>query len=227
MAINGNRKKSQDVLLSMFKQLDADGFDYAMLEKRIKAMSDKDYDQFIDDLESGKAQLTLTVPIGSNDAFTMEHIFAVAEKFHHNFFERIWVDKGDGSPPYLSNFPYFVIDAPVRRQSQHLSKKMSVPRDNSTIDHLTGQVTGPSKGSSISGPEANVAVSLGMINNIVEMMKVRGGDAKSLNAMNREMSQRGGASQEEIFKVGGKVKATQTLQTFLTCMHLKSTLTES
>lgn len=226
MAAMGNRKKSQEVLLSMFKQLDADGFDYHLLKKHVEAMTDKEYDQFMDDLETGKTQLTITVPIGSNQKFTMDHIFSVADKFDHSFFEHIWIDKGDGSPVYRSNFPYFIIDAPVRRQSQHLSKKMSVPRDNTTIDHMTGQVTGPSKGSSISGPEANVAVSLGMTNNLVEMMKIRGGDARSLNAMNREFSQRGGASQEEIFKVGGKVKATQTLQTIFTCMHLKSTLTE-
>lgn len=223
----GNRKKSQQVLLSMFKTLDVEGFDYNLLEKRVTNMSDKEYDQFIQDMEDGKTVLSITVPIGSNDKFTMNHIFDVADKFEHNFFEYIWIDKGDGSPKFRSNYPYFVIDLPIRRQAQHISKKMSVPRDQSTIDHLTGQVTGPSKGSAISGPEANVAVALGMVENLTEMMKIRGGDARSLNALNKEIAQRGGASQEEIFKVGGKVKATQTLQTFFTCMHLKSTLTES
>lgn len=222
----GNRKKAQDVLLSMFKQLDADGFDYVLLEKRVKAMNDKEFDYFMQDLESEKTQLSITVPIGSNDKFNMEHIFKVADAFGHSFFERIWINRGDGTPVYLSKFPYLVIDAPVRRQAQHISEKMSVPRDNSTTDHLTGQVTGPSKGSSVSGPEANIAVAIGMQDTLVEFMKIRGGDARSLNAMNREIAQRGGASQEEIFKVGGRVKSTQTLQTFFTCMHLDSTLTQ-
>lgn len=220
----GNRKKAQSVLLTMFKELDADGFDYALLEKRVTDMSDKDFDKFINDLQNQVVELSLTVPMLDNDKFTMEHIFACADKFGAELFEHVWIDNKDGTPPYRSNEPYLILDGTVRRQAQHFSKKASVPVDVSTIDHLTGQVTGPSKGSTFSGPEANVAVALGMVESVTEFTKIRGGDNKAFNAMNREIAQRGGASQDEIMKLGTTVKSTQSMQTILTSMHLKSTL---
>lgn len=220
----GNRKKAQAVLLKMFKRLDIDGFDYKQLEANVTAMTDSQFDKFMTDLESGIAELHLTIPIGNEVKFTMEHIFACADEFEHVFHERIWIDNKDGTPPYLSNEAYLIIDGPVRRQAQHFSKKASVPVDNSTIDHLTGQVTGPSKGTTVSGPEANVAVALGMVESLTELYKIRGGDNKALNAMNREIAQRGGASLDEILKLNTKVKSTQAVDTILTCMHIKSTL---
>jgi len=220
----GNRKKAQAVLLGMFEKLDADGFDYERLKATVTKMSDKEFDAFMVALENQTVELSITVPIGDSKKFDMDHIFACADQFGHEFFEHVWIDRKDGSPPFKSNHPYLIIDGPVRRQAQHFSKKASVPVDNSTIDHLTGQVTGPSKGTTVSGPEGNVAVALGMVESLTEFYKIRGGDNKALNAMNREIAQRGGASMDEILKLGTKVKSTQAVQTILTGMHLKSTL---
>lgn len=175
-------------------------------------------------IEDGTTRLAVIMPNLNEHKVSIENNFALAKELGHEFFERIWIDKGDDVPPYLSPIPYLIVDLPLRRQAQLLVKKISIPEDNKSIDDLTGQPTGKSKGSKISYPEIQIMSALGLDKNLVELIKVRGGDVKAFNAMNDSIAKTGGVSIDALEALGTSVKSTDTLSTILTAMHLSNSL---
>ena len=131
--------------------------------------------------------------------------------------------KGD-VPTHLTPIEYLVVDLPLRRASQLLIKKIKVPDHSNVIDALTGQPTGESKGATLSHPELQVCAAMGLEDSMVELMKYRGGDNKGIVALNGMLSKYGTANLKTLSNYASGVESTKTLKTFLTCMHLKSTL---
>ena len=85
---------------------------------------------------------------------------------------------------------------------------------------LTGQVTGESKGATVSGPENQMLAGMGANNTAIEMMKSRGGDRRSEQALMAILSKTGRASQSVVSQFSSGVQSGTTLRTFLTAaMH--------
>lgn len=188
------------------------------------SQDDKAFDEFMKALEDGTSRLAIVAANLSEHKLSIDRNLALADELGHNFFERIWIDGGNEVPPYLSPIPYLIVDLPLRRQAQLLVKKISIPEDNQSVDDFTGQPTGKSKGSKISYPETQIMAALDLNANLTELLKFRGGDVKGFDAMNNVISKTGGVSMKQIEALGTKVKSTETLSTFLTCMHLENTL---
>ena len=115
---------------------------------------------------------------------------------------------------------------PLKRQAQFLIEKIAIPEDNYSVNNLTGQPTGKSKGSTISNPELQILNALQLDKSAIEMIKMRGGDLIAFNAMNNQIYETGTSSIEAIDSLGTSVKAVQSLSTILTAMHLSNTLTK-
>ena len=223
--MSGNRKAAEEELLSCIEQILPGSENSRIYQDILKGMPDNEFDQWIADLESGARQLALIAPELVEPSLSVERNLDLAEKWGHKFFERIWMDSQNGSPSYLSNEPYLVVDLPLKRQAQFLIKKISIPEDNRSIDTFTGQPTGKSKGSKISWPELQILAALGGFDEtIAEFFKFRGGDLQGFNAMNNMIANTGGVSLNAIGSLGTKVKAVQSLSTLLTSMHLTNTL---
>lgn len=190
------------------------------------SMSDKQFDDFMKALEEGTSKLAIIVPNFSEQKLSIERNLALADELGHKFFERIWMNDGDGTPPYLSTVPYLIVDLPLRRQAQLLVKKISIPEDNKSVDDFTGQPTGKSKGSKISYPEMQILAALDATDSLAELLKFRGGDSGGFNAMNKQISDTGGVSLKAIEHLSSGVESSQTLSTLLVCMHLSNTLIE-
>jgi len=191
-----------------------------------KEMSDKQFDEFMHGLDDGSTKLSIIAPNFSEQKLSIDRNFDIAKELNHNFFERIWMGGDDkGTPSYLSPIPYLVIDIPLRRQAQLLEKKISIPEDNKSVDDLTGQPTGKSKGSKISYPETQILASLDLENTLNELLKFRGGDVQGFDAMNNSISKTGGVNLESIEHLAGGVTSTETLKILLQSAHLDNTLT--
>lgn len=190
----------------------------------LNSMTDKEFEQYLIDLKEGRQRLVIIAPNGKDIKLDLERNFKVAKELNIDFFKRIWFDTPDGSGRYLSQDKYMVVDLPVRRQAQLLVKKISIPEDNKSIDTLTGQPAGKSKGSRISYPEVQMLAAMGLRNTLSEFMKYRGGDSKGFNAMNTMIQRTGGVSLRAIEPYAGKVKSTETLSSYLTAMHLRNNL---
>jgi len=189
------------------------------------SMSDKQFNDFMLSLKNGDIKLALIAPNLSEDKLSVERNLELAKELGHNFFERIWMKDSDSdSPAYLTPIPYLIVDLPLRRQAQLLVKKISIPEDNKSVDDMTGQPTGKSKGSKISYPEVQILASLNLEDTLTELMKIRGGDSKAFNASNQHISHTGGFSISGVEHLAGGVESTQTLKVLLQSAHLQNTL---
>lgn len=189
-----------------------------------KAMSDEQFGEFMMKLKSGENKLAIIAPNFGKQKLDVQRNLNIAKELQHKFFQKILIEGKGERPTYLTPIPYMVVDLPLRRQAQLLIKKISIPEDNKTVDQLTGQPTGASKGSKISYPEIQVLAAMKLDNSLLELLKFRGGDTKGFMAMNKMISTRGGVSLDVIERFAGGVESTKTLKSFLTAMHLSNTL---
>lgn len=219
-----NRKAAQDFILDMIEKICPGGENLSIYQDLFSKMSDKDFDDFMVKLESGESVLAIISPNFGKSKLSVERNLAVAKELGHNFFERIWIEGKDDTPTYLTPIPYMVVDFPLRRQAQLLIKKIRIPENNKSVDDLTGQPTGKSKGSKITYPEIQILAAMGLDNSLVELLKYRGGDVKGFNAMNRMIARSGGVSMKSLAPFAGGVESTRTLKSYLVSMHLDNTI---
>lgn len=225
LAMTPNRENAQNFIIEYINKLTSPDTENAkMYELLFSKMTDEDFEIFINDLDSGKINLCVTAPNFGKAKLEVSKNFEIARELGHNFFQRVWIPAQNGNPTYLTPIPYLVIDLPMRRQAQLLSKKISIPEDNNSVDDFTGQPTGKSKGSKISYPETQVLAALGLNESLTEFLKYRGGDEKGFNAMNTVIDRSGSVNMKAIEKYSSGVQSTHTLSTFLTCLHLRNNL---
>lgn len=219
-----NRTGSQAFILKWIDKLLPESENTKLYKTLFDSLSDKAFHDFITDIGTGKARLAIIAPNLTGPKLTIERNLALGEELEHKFFERIWIDPGNGEPAYLSPIEYLIVDLPLRRQAQLLIKKVSIPEDTRSVDDFTGQPTGASKGSKISYPEVQILAASGLDKSLEEFLKYRGGDVKGFNAMNAAIAKTGGVSMTSIEALGTTVKSTQTLSTLFTSAHLENTL---
>lgn len=220
-----NRKAAEKFIIDSIEEMLPGGGNKEYYESLFASMSDRDFDELMRDFESGKVRPVIYAPNFSKNSLNVKRNLELAEKHGHNFFERIWIHSNNpDEAPYLSNNPYMVVELPIRRQAQLLTKKISVPENNRSVDQLTGQPSGVSKASKISFPELQVMRSMGLDQSLRELIKFRGGDIGGFNAMNKVISKDGSVSMDAIEPYTTGVESTSALKVFLTAMHLKNTL---
>jgi hypothetical protein len=220
----GLRKAAEEHILRWIGEIDKSGYNRKLYEKKFSKMSDEEFNAMMQGIKEKRVNLAIIAPNFSEVKLTVQNNLEVGDKLGHKFFQRVNVPAKNGMPAYLTPISYLILDLPARRQAQLLEKKISIPENNNSVDDLTGQPTGVSKGSRISYPEVQVLAAMGLGACMEEMLKFRGGDEKGFNAMNTMISRTGGVSMKAIEPFAGGVKATQALKTYLAGMHLKSTL---
>lgn len=219
-----NRKAATAECLKWINELVPDGVAVKDMETVLNNLSDEQFDQYMQQLDSEEEILSIAIPNLGTDKLEMERLLDVGLKLDHDFYEQIWLTDAKSGVTYLTPQKYLVVDLPLRRQQQMLSKKISIPENNRHVDELTGQVTGDSKGASLSGPELQLLRSQGLDRPILEMIKPRGGDEKARRAIYRQIIETGSASLDSILNAGTRVKSTETVSNLLTGMHLKNNL---
>lgn len=217
------RKDAERQILEDIEAIVPGSENNAIYQRMFSEMTDDDFKTFIDGIRSREHSIPIIIPELSQHTISVKRNLKLGEDWGVKFFERVWMDAQNGCAPFLSNHKYLIVLLPLKRQVQHLVKKISIPEDSRTIDSLTGQVTGKSKGSKFSFPEMQVVASQGLGKSIKEFMKVRGGDLDAYNAMNNALTTQGGASLTAVSSMNTRVKSMVTLSAFLTGMHLRNT----
>jgi hypothetical protein len=219
------RKDAEEYIIEMIDMFLPGSINRQNYVNLFASMSDADFKVFMNKIKPGGDGILALISANlAKVRLSIERNLEIAKKIGHNFFKRIWINDGTEVPQYLSPIPYLVFDMVLRRQAQMLVKKISIPEDNKSVDDLTGQPTGRSKGSSLSYPETLVMQAQDLTYSLTEMLKYRGGDVKGFNAMNTAISRTGNVSLKTIEKLGSTVRSTDTLRTFLLGMHLSNTL---
>lgn len=220
-----NRKAAEAVILTRIEQMAPGGPTPQIYRDLFAKMDDPAFDNFMQRLKRREIRPAIISANLTEPKLTIENALAMGKEMGHAFYQRIQITPNDGvSPAYLTNKRYLVLDLPYRRQAQLLEKKIRIPKHNRSIDDLTGQPSGESKGSKLSSPEVQVLAALDLPEMITEYMKYRGGDVKGFDAMANMIDKTGGVAMASIEHLAGGVESTRTLETYLTAMHISTKL---
>lgn len=219
----GNRQKAMAEIIKYVEKIYPGGGNKEIYEETLGKLTDKEFDDYMSKLESGEETLFIVAPNLSKVRLSVERNLEVAKELGHNFFQKLWLTDPHSGTVYLTPIPYLVVDLPLRRQAQTLSKKVSIPEHSNQVDDFTGQPTGDSQGSKISFPELQTLYAQGLDKTITELIKFRGGDEEAYRLMTNEAVNKGSVSMDSI-QTGTKVKSTETLSILLKSMHLDNNL---
>lgn len=183
-------------------------------------MSDDEFHNFMLNLKNKKVNLSFIIPHEEN--ITEEDIFAWVESIGIQPFQQL-VFTDENGDEYLSPVPTLIIDAPCKRAAQTQDKKVSIPTGNK-INVLTGQVTSESLSAKITLPETLIHIGFGAKKPLYELLNARGGDLGLMNAMDKELFEKGKVSMDDIMPYSTKTVSTKTLKAYFLASHLKSTL---
>lgn len=219
------REKATAELLYFIDQFAPGSPNRDIYEKRLKVMTNKEFEGFIQRLEDGEETLALFISNMSEHKLDIKRNFTIADELGHEFFQHLYLTDPQTGQLVKTPVKHLMLVLPLRRQAQMLYKKIAIPDNNQAVDERSGQPTGPSKGASISYPELQVNAAKGLDKMVLELIKYRGGDTKSFNAMNRSILETGEASLDAITaEADTDVKSTQTLDVMLKAMHINSNL---
>lgn len=218
-----NREAATKEIIKWVEEILPGGGNKEMYEDMLGKMTNVQFDAYMKKLESGEEVLGLVAPNLAKKRLSVDRNLKIAKKLGHNFFQRLWLTDPHSDITYLTPIPYLVVDLPLRRQAQLLTKKVSIPESSDRADVLTGQATGPSKGASLSFPELQTLHAQGLDRTIEELIKFRGGDEEAYRAMNNELQNTGTVSLDSI-STNSRVKSTETLATFLKSAHIQNNL---
>lgn len=192
--------------------------------KDLEALSDEEFDGIMEGIRQGKPMISATLPNLTSPIYDNAHLKAVAKRWGVEFFQYLEMEDPETKKVFTTPVRYMVIREGVIRLQQMIEDKQSIPDDNTHVDDLTGQVTGPSKGSRISFPELNNIESLGGNVLIRELISVRGGDEGANQKLETDISLTGEGTVTNAKEWGTGVTATKNFATLLRTAHLDTTL---
>lgn len=229
-----NRKAFIETIVNGMNEITRDTKMGMLYKQALEQLSDEDLEEYVHRLRNGLAKdpdyskprelLFVVCPNMNKSKITVDTLLETAEKWGVKLFERIWITDHVTGDVILTNRKYMILDLPVSRQAQTLESKISVAENNIHLDDRTNQVTGISKGSSLSYPETQVLLSNNLKHTVVEMLKFRGGDLTAQRAMTKSLMDTGQFEQAVFDDIDTRPKAVETLSTYLTAMHLSNTL---
>lgn len=222
-----NRKAAEAIAIQIVDDILPGGGNGDMYRELFKTLSDEQFDTWIEMLRERKTYLRLVTPLLSEHQLDFSHLLETAKKYGVELYQRCWLTDSKTGETTLTPKKYLVVHLMIRRQQQLLIKKTSIAEDNSHIDEMTGQPTGESKGASLTFPELQIIYAKGLIFTALELAKIRGGDLKAFNRMNRQIHATGHADMDAILASKTYVQSTVTLGNILRYgMHFENNLKE-
>lgn len=216
------RKKTEEFILEKLAPLDKSGVTIKRYKEMFSKMSDTEFDQFMSGLESGEEVLYVYFA-NMKDKISIAEMRDYAKSLGVELFERLRMWDEPTQSYYLTPHKYCILQLPVRRMSQFVDHKMSIPEGDSKIDILSGQVIKPDKGAGISQVEIQALYARNLSSIITEMLKYRGGDVVALAEFKRELEEQGRTT---IGRDTGSVsRSVVTVNNLLIGMHIESNIT--
>ena len=219
--MNAKRKSVEEFFLKSVKNVNSDTT-YNILVEFFKSMDDKAFDVLMKKLRDKKEVLSFIIPHSESTKINEHKVINELKKLGVELEQRLTV-KSEDFGEYTTPIKFLLLDLPVKRASQTLDKKISIPKGK-TVSAMTGQVSGESQGSRLTMPETQITAGFSLNKTISELFVPRGGDLGSGNAMDAYLFKTGRVSLSEAKQFSTGVESTKTLKSFFTASHLRSTL---
>lgn len=217
------REQVEKYIIDLMKQIDEFGSNNAgRYIKMFSAMTDDDFDRFMKALRDGHTQINTILP--NNIAhINTNKVIDLAKKRKVPIFERITFSDMHTGRLYKTRYEMMVLTLPVRRLSQYLFHKISLPESDAHINPVTGQVIPPDKGAALSAIETQVLASKGLEASVIELLKIRAGDINAYQSMKYSIEENGEVSMADI-PLTGRPRSVITTQRYLHAMGIESSL---
>ena len=218
-----NRSKAEAYILKFMKDIDPSMNNFRIYKEKFSKMTDNQFHKYMTDMKEGKTQLVVYSANMVNN-LTTTNLKNVAEKYNVSLFDHIDIWDNDLERFVRTSTKYLIVDVPIRRLKQTLSEKISVPDNDRVRSVQTDQVTGDSKGSSVSLIEAQIAIDKGLDEVVNEFFNIRGGNLEAVNTLKSVLENKGSVSSEDLKNVTTRPKVVQTVKSILHGMHIQSNL---
>jgi hypothetical protein len=218
--MNKAREGATKKAIELLSMLDGYNDSVKETESMFSNLTDIEFDKYMVALRDGTDYLQYLMPTMGTVNLSSSKNIKVAKKLSIKLFHRLWLTDASTGDTYLTPKEYLVMDIPFRRQQQHLQKKISIPNSNKRVDELTGQVTGSSKGSSLSASEMQILYSQGMNESIRELFKFRGGDETAHRNLMRNIINNNDPSMDNADDGISRPKSTETIGILLRAAHI-------
>jgi hypothetical protein len=203
------------------REIQPDSKNIEMYEQHFSEMSEEDFRILMQ-------ESTITLPWYAanlvDESVDIERAMKVGESLGINFFQQLWMTDTVTGVKYLTPEQYLILTLIVRRQSQHLTKGLSVTENANSTDTLTGAATGKSTASQLSLPEIVNLDAMGLHHNLDELTNVMGGNIDGNKFAKRQLIETGDYSLKEVKALDSRPTVVDTLSDFLTAMHFKNNL---
>ncbi len=191
------RIDAEAYIIKLMNDIDKTGANADYYAAKFDKMSTTEFDKYMKALRDGGTQLYSIMP-NSTAKITTNSAIALAKKRKVTLFSRIWYNDLQTGRRFLSKYPVLVLPLPVRRVSQYLFHKLSLPDSDKKVNPITGQVIAGDKGAALSNVETQMLASKGLKTSIVELLKLRGGDVRGYYSMKQLIETTGSASFNDI-----------------------------
>lgn len=217
--MNAKRKQVEEYILRTIDSMDLSHENTGRYREFFKSLTDKEFDEWMKNLRDKKEVLTFYVPpLGKTTS--IDRLVKTAKSIDLQLFSRLKLWDSVTNSYYLTPNKYLVLKLPIRRMSQFVDHKLSVPEGDSRIDLLTGQVVKPDKAGGLSQVEVQALYARNLKDTIRELIKYRGGDVVAFGDYKRELEETGTTS---IGKDNGSaVRSAVILQVLLSGAHIES-----
>ena len=188
----------------------------------LESFSDNRFHEFMVALRDGKTQLNVIIPNNKSN-ITTNDVVALAKERNVKIFSKIYMYDMHSGRKYLTKYPMLILKLPVRRLSQYLFHKISLPDGDNHVNPVTGQVIPPDKGAALSAIETQVLASKGLSTSIVELLKIRAGDMNAYRSMKYTIEEQGDVSMTDI-PMTGQPRSVITAGRYLHALMISSNL---
>ena len=222
--MNEKRKKAQEYILKSFELIDQtkDKHNLKRYKEKFEKMSDKEFDEYMHRLKNKEEQIyyiNTTLKDNADDNKLKED----CKKLGIKLFEKVRMWDAVTKTYYWTPDPCLILLLPIRRVSQFVDHKLSVPEGDKKIDLLSGQVLKPDQAASLSQVEIQCLYSHGLTNSIMELIKYRGGDTVAFGEYKRELEETGTTSTSK--DTGSVVRSAVVLGVYYNGMHMETNIT--
>jgi hypothetical protein len=175
----------------------------------------------MDNLKTGDSRISIMIP-NMTDGLNTTKVINVAKSRNVRIFDKLRYKDPITKREYLTEYPYLVVRLPVRRLSQYLFHKISLPESDKRISPISGQVIPPDKGAALSSIEVQMLASKGLSTSVVELIKVRGGDTDNYNKLKYQIENEGSGLIGELPLGESRTKSVTTANLYLRSLGIKT-----
>lgn len=186
------RDQAEAYILKLMNQLDKTGSNASRYSTLFKEMSNQKFDEFMQALRKGETQLNVQLP-NVLTKITTNDVVAVAKSRKVPIFERILFHDSHTKRKYLTKYAMLILNLPVRRLSQYLFHKISLPEGDQKVNPVSGQVIPPDKGAALSAIETQILAGKGLETSVIELVRVRSGDLNAYRSFKHQIEESGEA----------------------------------